>query len=269
VATTASDLIDGAQRVEELGFHSIWMADAIGRGYFTADPLIALGVIAGATRRLELGTCILQVPLAQPVALARSILTVALAAPDRLVIGVGAGSTARDFAAVGADFGGRFETLDTSLAMMRALWRGERVGEAELTPTPDLRGGAPVLIGAWRGRWIERAATEFDGWIGSGGKAGSTRPDGTFPLAAWERVEAAVRRFRGSGGRRAVLASVVADLDADAPAEPDDPIDLRCPPEEARRRLHRLADMGFDDVILVSANQSADHLDALAALMRR
>src|SRR6185503_14447855 len=100
---------------------------------------------------------------------------------------------------------------------MQALWRGERVGAAQLDPWPDMLGGPPILIGTWGGKWVERAAKEFDGWIGSGGKAGATRPDGSFAPAAWERVESAVTRFRSAGGRRAILASVGADLDADDP----------------------------------------------------
>jgi alkanesulfonate monooxygenase SsuD/methylene tetrahydromethanopterin reductase-like flavin-dependent oxidoreductase (luciferase family) len=262
-----AELIDGAQRIEELGFHSIWIADSMGRGYFAPDPLVGLAAIAGATRRVELGTCILQVPIANPVLLARRVLTTCMAAGDRFLLGVGAGSTERDFDAAGAPFADRFQTLERSLSVMQALWRGEQVDAARLDPWPDMLGGPPVLIGTWGGKWVERAAEEFDGWIGSGGKAGSTRRDGTFPRAAWERVESAMARFRAHGGKRAVLASVVADLDADEPAGPDDPIHLLCPPDEARRRLQRLAQLGFDDVVVVSRNRSPDHLGALADLV--
>jgi alkanesulfonate monooxygenase SsuD/methylene tetrahydromethanopterin reductase-like flavin-dependent oxidoreductase (luciferase family) len=268
VPVSGAELIEGAQEIEELGFYGIWIADAIGRGYFSPDPLVGLAAVAGATRRLELGTCILQVPLANPVTLARRILSVALVAGGRLVVGVGAGSTVADFEAVGADFGGRFKSLDDALVTMKALWQGEQVGAAQLDPWPNMLGGPPILVGAWAGKWIERAASDLDGWIGSGAKAGSTRPDGSYRQATWERVEAAVQRFRSCGGRRAILASVVADLDGEGSAEPDRPVDLRCPPDEARRRLRRLAQIGFDDIVVVSANRSPDHVASLADLTR-
>jgi alkanesulfonate monooxygenase SsuD/methylene tetrahydromethanopterin reductase-like flavin-dependent oxidoreductase (luciferase family) len=254
VPVSGPELIEGAQHIEELGYAGIWMADVIGRGHFLLDPLIGLAAVAGATSRLELGTCILQVPLANPVSLARRVLTTALVAPDRFVLGVGAGSTPADFAAVGQDFQSRFTTLDQSLATMRRLWNGERVGAAQLDPWPDGLGGPPVLIGAWGGSWVERAAEEFDGWIGSGAHA------------TWGQVERAMARFRAAGGGRAVLVSVIADLDGDGPDGPDASVNLRCPPDQARQRLERLGELGFDDVVMISANPSSDHLAALVQL---
>lgn len=254
---TGSELVEGAQRIEQLGFHGVWIADSLGRGYFGLDPLVGLAAVLGATRRVEVGTCILQVPLWNPVVLARAVLTASLVGEGRFVLGVGAGSTLGDFEAVGVEFEDRFKALDRSLSAMQALWRGERVGAAGLDPWPHIAGGPPVLIGSWGGRWIERAATEFDGWIGSGGKR------------TWEEVESSVGKFRAAGGRRAVLVSVIADLDEDRPQLPDERVHLRCPPDEATRRLRRLAELGFDDVVLVSANRSRDHIDALADLARR
>src|SRR3954464_1416689 len=104
---TGGALIEGAQHIEALGFHGIWMADIIARGYFAPDPLVALAAVAGATQRVELGTCIVQVPLAHPAELARRVLTAALAADGRFVLGVGAGSTAGDFNAVDQEYDAR------------------------------------------------------------------------------------------------------------------------------------------------------------------
>jgi alkanesulfonate monooxygenase SsuD/methylene tetrahydromethanopterin reductase-like flavin-dependent oxidoreductase (luciferase family) len=151
VPLTGRELIEGAQHIEELGFHGIWMADVIGRGYFCLEPLTGLAAVAGATRSLELGTGILQVPLSEPVGLARRVLTAALAADGRLVLGVGAGSTPADFEAVGSNFERRFKVFDESLSTIKALWRGERVGGARLDPWPAMLGGPPVLIGSWVG----------------------------------------------------------------------------------------------------------------------
>ena len=72
---------------------------------------------------------------------AHRILTTHLVCNGRLRLGVGAGSTAADFAALGSDFASRFRRLDESLATMRKLWTGERVGDAEL---------GDVARGSWR-----------------------------------------------------------------------------------------------------------------------
>jgi alkanesulfonate monooxygenase SsuD/methylene tetrahydromethanopterin reductase-like flavin-dependent oxidoreductase (luciferase family) len=72
------------------------------------------------------------------------VLTTHLVAGGRLRRGVGAGSTATDFAALGLDFAARFRRLDASLAIMRRLWAGERVDGASLEPVwPAARGGPP------------------------------------------------------------------------------------------------------------------------------
>src|SRR3989442_14006669 len=126
LAPTAHTLADAARAVETAGFDSAWAFDSIGRGFLVADPLTALAVAATVTRRIELGTGVLQVPLRNPVELAQRVLTTHLVSGGRLRLGVGAGSTPTDFAALGLDFAGRFGRLDASLALMRRVWAGQR-----------------------------------------------------------------------------------------------------------------------------------------------
>jgi alkanesulfonate monooxygenase SsuD/methylene tetrahydromethanopterin reductase-like flavin-dependent oxidoreductase (luciferase family) len=251
-------LAEAARQIEAAGFASAWAFDAIGRGFLLADPLTALAVAATVTRSLELGTGILQVPLRNPVELAQRVLTTHLVSGGRLRLGVGAGSTPADFAALGLDFASRFRRLDQSLAIMRRLWSGERVDGASLAPVwPAALGGPPVLIGSWAGsRWIERAAREFDGWVGSGARS------------SWRALREGIARFRDLGGRRAVATNVVVQLDSQAPSPegPDDPCDLKCPRDVARERLHRLGKLGFDDVVLVTRRHDAAHLGELREL---
>jgi alkanesulfonate monooxygenase SsuD/methylene tetrahydromethanopterin reductase-like flavin-dependent oxidoreductase (luciferase family) len=66
------------------------------RGTLRRDTLRALAVAATVTREIELGAGVLQVPLRNPVELATN-----LASGGRLRFGVGAGSPAEDFAALG------------------------------------------------------------------------------------------------------------------------------------------------------------------------
>src|SRR2546426_1416599 len=159
LAPTAHTLADAARAIETAGFESAWAFDSIGRGFLLADPLMALAVAATVTRAIELGTGVLQVPLRNPVELAQRALTVQQVSGSRFRFGVGAGSTAADFAALGFDFESRFRRLGESLSIMRRLWAGETVDGASLAPVwPEVLGGPPVLIGSWAGsKWIERA----------------------------------------------------------------------------------------------------------------
>jgi alkanesulfonate monooxygenase SsuD/methylene tetrahydromethanopterin reductase-like flavin-dependent oxidoreductase (luciferase family) len=251
-------IADAAREIEAAGFESAWVFDAIGRGWLLPDPLTALAVAATATRAIELGTGILQVPLRHPVELAQRVLTTHLVSGGRLLFGVGAGSTAGDFDALGIDFASRFRRLDASLTTMRRLWAGERVDGVSLAPVWTAAAGGPrVLIGSWAGsRWIVRAAKEFDGWVGSGARS------------TWGLLRQGIARFRELGGTRAVATNIVVDLEQQmpSPAGPDDPFDLRCPRDTARERLHHLCELGFDDVVLVVRRHDALYLRELRDL---
>lgn len=254
-------LAETARRIEAADFDSAWVFDSIGRGRLLPDPLAALAVAGTVTRRIELGTGVLQVPLRRPVELAHRVLTTHLVCGGRLRLGVGAGSTAADFAAVGVDFDARFRDLDAALTTMRRLWTGARVDAAELgAPWPSVAGGPPVLVGSWAGsRWIERAAKEFDGWIGSGARS------------SWRLIREGIARFRGFGGRRAVLTNVHVNLGAERPsaAGPDDPFDLVGPRAVVEERIRHVRALGFDDLVLVAARHDTEHLLALRALVPR
>ena len=254
----ALSLADAARRIEAAGFESAWTFDSVGRGTLRPDPLMALAVAGTVTRTIELGTGVFQVPLRNPVELAQRVLTAHLVSGGRLLFGVGAGSTAADFAALGLDFESRFRRLSESLDIMGRLWKGESVGGASLAPIwPALHGGPPVLIGSWAGsKWIERAAREFHGWIGSGARS------------SWRALREGIARFRDLGGKRAIVTNVRVDLDS-AAASPDgseDPCDLKGTPEIARERLHRLREWGYDDIVLVPGRHEAAHLQQLRAL---
>src|SRR5262245_1943597 len=253
----ASSLPDAARNIEAAGFESAWTFDSLGRGTLRPDPLMALAVAATVTHTIELGTGVLQVPLRNPVELAQRALTLHLLSGGRFRFGVGAGSTAADFAALGFAFDSRFRRLSESLAIMRSLWAGETVGGASLAPVwPAVRGGPPVLIGSWAGsRWIERAAREFDGWIGSGARS------------SWHALQEGIARVHTLGGKRAIVTNVRVDLASAASADgPDDPCDLKCPRDVARARLHRLREWGFDDIVLVPGAHDPAHLADLREL---
>jgi len=250
-------IADAARLVERLGFDGLWYFDAIGRGFILPDPLIAVSVAATVTTRIEVGTCILQLPLRRPAELAHRVLTAHLLCRGRLVLGVGAGSTRTDFDAVGVDFSERMRLFHDALTVMRRLWRGEQVGAADLTPWPAALGGPPVLIGSWNGeRWIPRAAREFDGWIASGAKT-------SFAVLA-----DGLKRFRAAGGKRAIVTNIAVDLTASTtPLEDTAPFHLRCAPDVAAARLRRVADLGFDDAVLVPAAPTESSLAAVRALL--
>ncbi len=249
-------VVDFAQRVETLGFEGLWTTDSFARGRPTIDPLILLATVCGATKRIELGTCVVQIPLRHPVEHAHRIQALNLLSNGRLRFGVGSGSTKLDFDAVQADFEQRYKTLPSHLNIMRRVWNGEAVYGPALTLWPGTEGGPQVLLGAWRSeRWIKLAAEHCQGWISWG------------HFSSWEDVTSGIRMYRAAGGKRAVIANIRTDLrpqpELDASHEN---IALVCNKTEARDRLRRLEDLGVDDALLIAPFNAPDHLEEIRAL---
>ena len=239
-----SRMVDYAGRAEASGFPGIWVGDSLGRGRPTLDPLVELAAVAAVTERVELGIAVLQIPLRHPIELAHRVQSVQALSGNRLRLGVGSGSTRADFELLGADYDKRFRTLMSSLDIMRRAWRGEPVNGGALSPWPGSEGGPPILVGAWRSaRWITYAAKECQGWT----------PSGRY--SSWEDLEVGMRIYREAGGSNAVLANVAIDL-ANRPESASlaevAHVSLICSPDEARQRLKRIEQLGFDEVLIVS-----------------
>src|SRR5260370_37677840 len=150
------DRIGGlAGDVEPRGFTGLWLTDSFGRGRAPLDPIVLMSAIAAVTQKIEIGTCVLQVPVRHPVELAHRIQSLHALTGDRLKLGLGSGSTQADFDLVGEDYTQRFKTLMNSLEIMKQAWRGEKLAGGTLTPRPGTEGGPAVMLGALRHkRWI-------------------------------------------------------------------------------------------------------------------
>ncbi|HSU06145.1 MAG TPA: LLM class flavin-dependent oxidoreductase [Acetobacteraceae bacterium] len=254
-----SRMVDLAHRVETLGFSGLWVTDAFGRGRPTLDPLILLAAVCAETHQIELGTCVVQLPLRHPVEHAHRVQSLNVLSGGRLRFGVGAGSTRADFDAVEANYEGRFKTLPAYLEIMRRAWNGHAVFGPALSAWPGTEAGPQVLLGAWRSaRWIRLAAENCQGWIASG------------IFSNWEDLHPGLEMYRAAGGRRAVLANVFTDLRPDpvtTPAIAHAKISLLCTPREARERLKRIEQLGFDDALLVCPFDAPEQLETIRALI--
>jgi alkanesulfonate monooxygenase SsuD/methylene tetrahydromethanopterin reductase-like flavin-dependent oxidoreductase (luciferase family) len=259
-ASMTDQLITFAEQVEALDFHGLWLTDAFGRGRTTLDPLSAMGVLCAVTKKIELGTCVIQVPIRHPVEHAHRVQTINLLSGGRFRFGVGTGSTKADFDTVQADFDTRFKVLPGMLEVMRRTWNGEAVYGPALSVWPGTEGGPPVLLGAWRSpRWINLAAHHCQGWIASG------------IHSKWEDVEIGLRMYREAGGKRAIVANIFADFRPNPEESPiGRPLTISLvgqSPADARDQLQRLADMGVDDALVVCPFEDLSQLETIRGLV--
>ncbi|HWB50761.1 MAG TPA: LLM class flavin-dependent oxidoreductase [Stellaceae bacterium] len=243
-----------ARAVEAHGFHGLWMTDSFGRGRPTIDPVVLMSVAAAVTGKVEIGTCVLQVPVRHPVELAHRLEGVHALLGERLMLGLGCGSTKADFDLVGEDYDARFKTLMSSLETMRDAWDGKPLAGGRLTPWPGCEGGPNLMLGAWRNkRWIVYAAERCAGWIASG------------LYSQPEELEAGVQFYRDAGGKRAVLSNVIVELQgniAEMPLAGRATMQITSA-EEALDRLKRIRAVGFDDVLCMVRPEGLDDLARL------
>ena len=223
-------LLRQARELESEGFDSLWVPQAVGRGRMVFDPLLALAAAASVTTRVRLGSAVIQLPLYEPADLAHRVFSLMHLAGERLVLGVGAGSTESDFRVLGRDYASRFERFDANLVELRRLFATGAGERGELSPWPNVLGGPPLFFGTW-GRNVARAAREFSGWIAS---AMYRKPD---------QLREALRTYRAAGGKTAIVSTIALG--------PDEA------PGANRKRLDVFAELGFDEAVVLLLPGSA------------
>lgn len=239
----AKGLMARAKMIEDAGLEGIWFGDAsYFRGSYTeVDPLQWCLLAAAATEHIEVGLAVLQVALREPVDLAQRLLTIHALTGGRFTAGVGAGSTYRGaFQAVHVSYDDRFKIFHAHMAKIRKLLDGEEVDDAVLPAWPGTKGGPSFVLGAWHSPVsLRRAARDYDGWMSSSG------------LTSIKIMTEGIKRYRDLGGQRAMTTTCRIDLSAPSTKlDENGPFTLLCGREEAAARLHRLTELGFDDVCL-------------------
>jgi alkanesulfonate monooxygenase SsuD/methylene tetrahydromethanopterin reductase-like flavin-dependent oxidoreductase (luciferase family) len=249
-----------ARQVEARGFPGIWIGDSMGRGRPTLDSLQVLTALAAVTSKVALGISVLQLPLRNPVELAHRVQSLQAMSDNRLILGVGSGSTRDDFELLGYDYDHRFRTFRNDLEIMNKVWNGEPVNGGTLATWSGCKGGPPILIGAWRSpRWITYAAKQAQGWT----------PSGRF--SSLEDLEHGMKIYREQGGTNAVLANCSIDLQQrpeSAELAKLASVNFICSPEEAHQRIKRVEDMGFDEILIGSQFGAIDELERVRDFLK-
>jgi alkanesulfonate monooxygenase SsuD/methylene tetrahydromethanopterin reductase-like flavin-dependent oxidoreductase (luciferase family) len=115
-------LLEYAEIAEQLGFRAISANDHLIFPRPWLDGPTALVAVLASAGQMALATTVALPIVRGPVALAKSL---AALSGGRLVVGVGPGSSARDYAAVGIPFEERWKRLEEAVLAMRALWLRE------------------------------------------------------------------------------------------------------------------------------------------------
>ena len=217
------------------------------------DPLIWLAYVAAATDRIRLATGILILPQRNPVVLAKELATLDHLSGGRIILGIGIGWLAEEFAAIGVPFAERAARTDEHVAALRALWSDEPTHHSEFTqftncivrPRPAA-GTIPIHVGGH-----STAAARRAGRLG----------DGYFPVSRGSSAELAelfelARSTAAAAGRDpAAIEMTTGGAAATGPIGLDE--------------IRALADIGTDRILVPSFTFWRDPADGLGPLRRR
>jgi probable F420-dependent oxidoreductase len=217
------DMMSLAVHADRLGFECLWFGEhyVIPQNYGSAhptthghasestiiapsiriyDPWFLLGAVAGATKRLKVGTAICIVPMNNPLILARHTVTAHDISGGRFLLGTGAGWLKEEFEAIGVPFNERGARLDETIQILKQAWAGGFFSHSgkhfafsslQISPHPVK---IPLVCGGNTGPALRRVAEVADAWINS---AMVTLPEAVELRGVIERE----RQARGTASR--------------------------------------------------------------------
>lgn len=196
-AVTGRGAAELGRAAEEAGFDSLWTVEhvVVPAGYESAypysrsgrmaggvedmdipDPLVWLSYVAAVTETLLLGTGIVILPQRNPVILAKEAASVDVLSGGRMMLGIGAGWLAEEFAALGVPFEDRGARTDDYIRALRALWaggtasyRGRFISFEDVYSRPlPVQKPIPIVVGGHSKRAARRAGELGDGFFPNG-----------------------------------------------------------------------------------------------------
>ena len=160
-----------------LGCRHICANDHLLFGRPWIDGPTALAAVIEDSRDASLTTSVSLPVVRGPVQLAKTLTAIDVLSEGRLVVGVGPGSSARDYAAVGLAFDERWRRFDEAVQALRALLERDPKGfEGEfystrdvfLEPGPAQQPAPAIWVASWgSAAGLRRVARYGDGWLAS------------------------------------------------------------------------------------------------------
>lgn len=215
---SAEALLKVAKRAEELEYDTLWTFERVlyavkPRNPYPGtpdgswpqvfrrmmDPLDALTFVAAQTKKVFLGTSVLNIPYYNPVMLARRLTTIDNLSNGRLCVSFGLGWSQDEMDATGADMKQRGAIADEFLQVLKTIWTQNPVefhGKFFQLPNSyiDLR---PVqkphprtYMAAFTPAALQRTARVADGWNPT-----------AVPLEGMAQMFSAIKQMAAAAGR--------------------------------------------------------------------
>jgi probable F420-dependent oxidoreductase len=169
---SARECANGAKRLEDLGYDTLFTGDHFRSGFDAALPTLLAGALA--TTRLRVTCTVFDNDYHHPVMLAKEVATADVVTGGRFEFGIGAGSDPVEYDSVGLKFdppGVRLDRLKESVEVIKGAWgdgpfsfegRHYSIREFDCHPKPLQHPRPPIFIGGSGKRLLSWAAREGD-----------------------------------------------------------------------------------------------------------
>lgn len=271
VSTSSAPGVDPvafARRAEQLGFDFVSASDHPCGSNSTYETWTMLTWIAAATSRIRVATRVLGVPYRPPPMVAKMAETLNRLSGNRLILGLGGGSSDEEFRAFGLGertAGQKVTGLEEAVSVIRGLWSQQaftfdgrlyQTSAAELEPKPEHH--IPIWLGTFGPQALALTGRLADGWIPSLGYA----PPERIP-AMRERVLAGA----AEAGRAPDQVTCVYNVPVRVTDRPEsDPGLVSGRAEDIVERLGGFAELGFTGLnLMLPEAERADQLDRVGA----
>jgi probable F420-dependent oxidoreductase len=192
-AANGPDIIRFSQRVEALGFESLWSGDHLvlpvggtNQYPYTADgsfarpstegflePYTLLSYVAAVTTTIKLGMTVIILPYRNPIVQAKMLACLDVLSGGRLICGVGVGWLEKEFQVLQASYKDRGPVSDEYLEILKILWTRDQpefhgkfydFDGITMYPKPVQKPSIPIWVGGHSRRAIRRAIRYGDAW---------------------------------------------------------------------------------------------------------
>lgn len=274
-----------ARQADEAGVDSLWVMDHFFQIRMTGLPpqspmpeaYATLGVLAGQTSRIRLGTLVTSVAYRHPGVLVKTVTTLDVLSGGRMYLGVGAGApfkippqgpgTAWEAEGLGIPFpslADRFEMLEELLQIANQMWRGDetpyegkhyQLVRPLNSPNSVQRPRPPILVAGGGERKTLRLVARYADACHLIDAPGS--PHGHD----LRRKLDVLREHCAAAGRDYGEIEKTAGTSADLTGDPAKGLDALL------ARLHELADLGIDHAMVSPHGWTEDRMADLASIL--
>jgi probable F420-dependent oxidoreductase len=190
---TKENIVHLAKAAENAGLDSLWVLERLvwpinpqnpypgtkdGRfpddWQYILDPIETLVFAAANTKKIALGTSVIDLLFHNPVILARRFATLDVLSEGRAIAGLGIGWARDEYEVSGIPFKDRGKRADEYIQILKRIWKDEvaefkghfyNIPASKIGPKPVQEPHIPLYLGGYSQRTFARIANYANGWI--------------------------------------------------------------------------------------------------------